>query len=105
MTEFRVSPGLSDSSGVRTLRSGGIASARCVSRYGVQDLVGNVWEWTSDQCESRAGTCTGVTSALVSSENPHINDIPLAELFGGGGDNFCLRCRALAAGRRTSGPR
>lgn len=77
-------------SGVRTLRTGDSASARCTSRYGAQDLVGNVWEWTSDQCMSGAGTCVGVTSTLASSANAHIRDIPLAEALGGGGDSFAF---------------
>lgn len=43
------------------------ATNKCQSRYGVQDMVGNVSEWTSDQlanCTTGAPTCVGINSAL-----------------------------------------
>ena len=43
------------------------ATAQCQSRYGIQDMIGNVWEWVSDQlanCSALGLTCEGVTSAL-----------------------------------------
>ena len=47
--------------GIWTVRSGSTYSVNCVSRYGAQDLVGNVWEWASDQlasCNVGAHTCS-----------------------------------------------
>jgi len=41
-------PGTS-SNAIRSLRTGSTSTASCVSRFGVQDLVGNVREWTSDR--------------------------------------------------------
>jgi hypothetical protein len=43
------------------------ATASCQSRYGIQDMVGNVWELVSDQlnhCSVQGNTCVGVTSSL-----------------------------------------
>jgi hypothetical protein len=43
------------------------ATAACQSRYGIQDMAGNVWELVSDQlnhCSLQGNTCVGVTSTL-----------------------------------------
>ncbi len=43
------------------------ATSRCQSRYGIQDMVGNVWEWVSDQltgCSSNGKTCVGFTPSF-----------------------------------------
>jgi len=48
------------------VRTGSVATRVCVSRYGIQDLVGNVWEWTSDHlatCDPTTNTCLGMGSA------------------------------------------
>ena len=55
------------SSGFATVRGGSTATTNCVSRYGVRDYVGNMWEWSSDQlgtCNATANTCQGSTSTL-----------------------------------------
>lgn len=46
---------------IRSLRTGSDATSSCVSRYGVQDYVGNVWEWATDQILCDNVKCTGVT--------------------------------------------
>lgn len=55
--------------GIRPLRTGSVATSACVSKYGAQDLVGNMWEWTSDQISCNGASCTGVTSALDASND------------------------------------
>lgn len=42
------------------LRTGSNATQNCTSRFGAQDLVGNIWEWNSDQILDGVG----VTSSL-----------------------------------------
>lgn len=45
---------------------GSTGTKNCVSRFGLQDHVGNVWQWNSDQMSCNSGTsiCTGAKSAL-----------------------------------------
>jgi hypothetical protein len=49
---------------IRSVRTGSSATSSCVSKYGAQDFVGNVWEWDSDQISCTGAACTGVTSAV-----------------------------------------
>ena len=54
-------------SGIKSVITGSTSTKNCVSRYGIQDLVGNVWTWNSDQlntCSSATHTCQGMTSQL-----------------------------------------
>ena len=48
---------------------GSVGTKNCVSRYGVQDHVGNVWQWVSDQmtCSTASHTCTGIQSVVDTS--------------------------------------
>ena len=46
------------------LRSGGNYTSNCVSRYGIQNMVGNILEWNSDQCEWSGTTCNVPASPL-----------------------------------------
>ena len=39
-------------------------TSNCVSRYGIQNLVGNMFEWNSDQCIWTGTTCNVPTSPL-----------------------------------------
>jgi hypothetical protein len=55
----------------RTIRTGGYLTQACSSTFGVQDLVGNVSEWTSDRlssCDTATYTCFG--AALTVDGNP-----------------------------------
>jgi len=53
---------------LRAVRTGGTSTTNCVSRYGAQDMVGNVYEWLSDQLGACSGaaayTCAGAASGL-----------------------------------------
>lgn len=56
--------------GVRSVRTGSTYSTGCKSAYGVQDLIGNVWEWSSDQlgaCSAVTHSCVGAASSLDAS--------------------------------------
>ena len=53
----------STASTIRSLRTGSSATSACVSSYGAQDVVGNVWEWSSDQLSCTGAACTGVSAA------------------------------------------
>jgi hypothetical protein len=51
----------------KNVRTGSLATQNCVSRYGVQDLAGNVGELASDQlatCSAATHTCIGQSSSL-----------------------------------------
>jgi hypothetical protein len=52
----------SSAAGIRAVRTGSSATSACVSRYGAQDLVGNVWEWSSDQISCGGATCVGMSA-------------------------------------------
>lgn len=49
--------------GYKSVRTGSNQTSACLSRYGAQDLVGNVWEWNSDQINCTASDCTGRSAA------------------------------------------
>jgi len=53
---------------VKSFNIGSIETSNCVSRFGIQDLVGNNWEWQSDQmtCSNVTHTCSGTQSAIDS---------------------------------------
>ncbi|MEA9358513.1 Ig-like domain-containing protein [Bacteriovorax sp. PP10] len=61
------------SSGIRSLYTGSIAwgsskgTESCISRYGIQDLYGNVAEWTSDRMTCPLGTHSCTSSGSGSS--------------------------------------
>lgn len=59
---------------IRSVRTGSNATSACVSKYGAQDLVGNVWEWNSDQISCTGASCTGITSA-VDAANDDFNGV------------------------------
>ena len=53
---------------IKSVRTGGTSTTNCVSRYGAQDMVGNVYEWLSDQLGAciagTTWTCAGAASGL-----------------------------------------
>lgn len=68
-------PATSSTSTLRMLRTGSVASRTCVSRYGIQDLVGNMREWVSDRffCET-ISSCSAVHSTAVASSPFALNN-------------------------------
>jgi len=87
-TDVNTLPGNSASS-IRSVITGGTMSTLCKSRYGAQDLVGNVWEWLSDQlatCDSGTNECVGGTSTLDTS-NTDWNAFRFDGIAGPGGTN------------------
>ncbi len=66
---------------------GSLETSQCVSRFGAQDLVGNIWNWTSDQltnCSTVTHTCQGATSGLDSG-NTDLNIFNFDGVQGPGG--------------------
>jgi hypothetical protein len=54
-----------------------VSTANCQSRYGIQDLVGNLYEWASDQitCDDNLGySCHGVASGANTADSTN-NDM------------------------------
>lgn len=54
---------------LRTVQTGSTSTAACVSRYGAQDLIGNVREWTSDQFSNCRVGANSVTSTAAITYN------------------------------------
>lgn len=51
-------------SGIRSVTTGSASTANCVSRFGLQDAIGNVAEWSSDRVMCATDySCTAVSSA------------------------------------------
>lgn len=57
---------------IRSVRTGSDATANCQSRFGAQDIAGNIIEWTSEQISCNV-TCTGVAAA-ANTADPSNND-------------------------------
>lgn len=55
--------------GLRSLRTGSVATSACVSRYGAQDLAGNIYEFVSDQVTCDATACVGVAKESNSADS------------------------------------
>lgn len=53
------------SSGIRSLMTGSSVTELCVSKYGVQDSIGNVNEWSSDRLYCDTELCGGIASTVV----------------------------------------
>jgi hypothetical protein len=58
----------STAASIRSVRTGSSATSACVSRYGAQDMAGNVWEWVSDQINCNGASCPGVSGASNSAD-------------------------------------
>lgn len=90
---------------IRSFVIGSLETSKCVSRFGAQDMVGNVWEWNSDQayCNNTATpiatpyslnayTCVG-TASTVDSGNGYssgfdLNGFKFDGTQGPGGSNM-----------------
>lgn len=68
----------STASTVRSVRTGSSATSSCVSRYGAQDVVGNVWEWSSDQINCNGTTCSGQTGGSNTADSTNTDWAGLA---------------------------
>ncbi len=68
------------SSGTPTFISGSAKTDLCVSQFGVQDAVGNLYEWASDQIQNN----TGITS-LADSTNEEWNGLDFSGQVGPSG--------------------
>ncbi|OFZ45294.1 MAG: hypothetical protein A2451_14880 [Bdellovibrionales bacterium RIFOXYC2_FULL_39_8] len=60
------------SSGVKILITGGVLTRNCLSRYGAQDMVGNIAEWNSDQINNGVGVTA--SSNNVDNTNADFNN-------------------------------
>ncbi len=60
--------------GLKTLRIGNTTTTGCVSRYGAQDMVGNVLQWVSEQITCTSLPCTGRTST-TDATNDDLNGV------------------------------
>lgn len=69
---------------IRSVRTGSQATSQCVSRYGAQDMAGNVWEISSDLATCDGTTCTGVSGALntVDSTNDDMSGVLFDDIQG-----------------------
>jgi len=64
-----------ENSGIRSMATGSTQTASCVSRYGVQDVIGNVAEWAKEEMNCQGlKTCSAISSTgdfgFVNSDNP-----------------------------------
>lgn len=69
---------------------GSQGTKNCISRFGAQDMIGNVYEWLSDQlgtCSAASHTCTGITSTLDNG-NTDLNNFQFDGSQGPGGTSL-----------------
>ena len=55
------------------LRSGGNYTSNCVSRFGIQNMVGNSLEWNSDQCIWSGGNTCSASGTPLDVDNTDVN--------------------------------
>jgi hypothetical protein len=63
---------VSTSAGGRVIVIGSTKTVNCTSRYGAQDMVGNAYQWVSDQigvCDTTAHTCAALSASTIDSGN------------------------------------
>ena len=86
--------------GVNSVRNGSTATTNCISRYGVRDMAGNIYEWRSDQfgtCSINPAICTGIASTLDTA-NTDLNGFNFDGTIGPGGGSSSLISGVLSSG-------
>ena len=81
----------SDTSDIRSVITGSDVTADCQSKYGIQDLVGNVAEWSTDRIncvDNIAGPSTGLSSCSVSTAGNALADSVTADYASVSGDSY-----------------
>ncbi|MGK5084836.1 hypothetical protein WDW37_16230 [Bdellovibrionota bacterium FG-1] len=79
----------SAASGPESFVIGSTSTANCISRFGAQDMAGNVLQWISDQlgtCAAATHSCAGATS-LLDSGNTDLSGFMFDGLGGGTGNH------------------
>jgi hypothetical protein len=90
--------------GSMTLVIGSTATKNCVSRFGMQDHVGNIFSWTSDliSCDTSNKTCIGLSSALDNgngiSSSYDLNGVHFDGIQAAGGTSCTGSCRGSLNG-------
>jgi hypothetical protein len=85
-----------NSSNIRALKTGSSMTSNCISRYGIQDLIGNVREWTQEEITGCAsGGLDYSTYAIYTTTDGANNGIIIQYknpngTFGSDGDNLVI---------------
>ena len=76
-----------------SVRTGSVFTQKCVSTYGIQDLVGNVWHQVSDQiggCDSSTNVCVTLPHSGIDPSNTDWSTIIWDGTVGPGGGGTTL---------------